>query len=118
MSFEAPLFLVALALIPLGVLAQHLARRRRRKYAVRFPAAATVAAVAGETANWRRRVPPALLAATVAALVVALARPTHTVALPVEQASVMLVIGASGSMQATDVNPSRLAAAENAANKF
>jgi Ca-activated chloride channel family protein len=117
-SFEAPLFLLALALIPAGLIAQRLAARRRRRYAVRFPAVATVAAVLPRTPAWRRRLPAALLAATVALLAVTLARPERTVAVPVEQASVMLVLDASGSMEATDVAPSRLAAAEDAAVRF
>src|SRR4051794_26833983 len=117
-SFQAPLFLLALALIPLGFLAQRLAARRRRKYAVRFPASRTVAAVLPATRHWRRRLPALLLGACVALLALTLARPERTVAIPVEQASVMLVTDASGSMEATDVSPSRLAAAEDAAVRF
>jgi Ca-activated chloride channel homolog len=61
---------------------------------------------------------PALLAAAAAALAVAAARPQATVAVPVDKASVMLVTDESGSMSATDVAPSRLAAAESAAEHF
>jgi Ca-activated chloride channel homolog len=117
-SFAAPAFLAALALVPLGLAAQALARRRRRRYAVRLPAAATLAAVLPRRSAWRRRVPAALLAAAVAALAVALARPQTTVAVPSEQASVMLVTDTSRSMQATDVRPSRLEAAVRAAGRF
>jgi Ca-activated chloride channel family protein len=63
-------------------------------------------------------VPAALLALSVAALAVALTKPQRTVAVPVEQASVMLVTDASGSMEATDVQPTRLTAAVKAAEKF
>ncbi len=58
--------------------------------------------------SWRRRIPAGLLALAVAALAVALARPERTVQVAVEQASVVLVTDASGSMEATDVQPSRL----------
>ena len=118
MSLEAPLFLALLALLPLGLLAHRLAVRRRRRYAIRFPALGTLAAVAESPPAWRRRLPAALLALAAAALAVAVARPHRTVDVPVEQASVMLVQDASGSMDARDVEPSRLAAAVDAAQSF
>jgi Ca-activated chloride channel family protein len=93
-------------------------RRRRRKYAVRFPAAATVAAVAGGAPAWRRWLPAAFFLAALASLFVGLARPQKTVAVSVERASVMLLLDCSGSMQATDVQPTRLDAARNAARTF
>jgi Ca-activated chloride channel homolog len=118
MSLQAPLFLALLALIPLGVVAHRLARRRRRRYAIRFPALATLEGVAVGPPAWRRRLPAALLALAAATLAVALARPQRTVDVPVEQASVVLVQDASGSMDARDVDPSRLAAAVDAAQAF
>ncbi|HEV3002581.1 MAG TPA: VWA domain-containing protein [Solirubrobacteraceae bacterium] len=118
MSFASPGWFAALALIPLGVLLYALARRRRRRWAVRFPAVATVAAVAPRPSAWRRRIPAALLALAVAALVGALARPQSTDAVPVERATVMLITDGSRSMQAVDVEPSRIAAAKAAARSF
>lgn len=118
MSLQAPLFLALLLLIPLGWLVQRLAARRRRRYAVRFPGVATLAGLMERPPAWRRRLPAALLALAVAALAVALTRPQRTVEIPVEQASVMLVTDASGSMEATDVQPSRLAAAVDSAQSF
>jgi len=85
---------------------------------VRFPATAVFARVAGNQPRWRRVVPPALLAAAAGACAVALAKPQATVAVPVEKASVVLVTDESGSMAATDVNPSRLQAAQSAARAF
>jgi len=117
-SFQAPLFLLALLAVPLFAWAFSAERRRRRKYAVRFPAAATVAAVAPGTSTWRRWLPAALFLAALAALLVALARPQKTVAVPVERASIMLITDVSGSMQATDVRPTRLVAARTAAKRF
>ena len=118
MSFQAPIFLLGLIAIPLALLALFAARRRPAKYVIRFPAAATVAAVVGKTGRARRVIPAALLCLSLAGLVTALARPEATIAVPVEKASVMLVTDTSGSMNATDVSPTRLAAAQSAATRF
>jgi Ca-activated chloride channel homolog len=118
MSFQAPLFLLCLAAVPLAIAAYALAQGRARRYAVRFPAAGTVAAVLPRTPAWRRHLPVALFACALAALFTALARPEATVAVPVEEASVMLVTDSSGSMRASDVDPTRLDAARGAANRF
>ena len=118
MSFQAPLFLIGLVAIPLALLALWAARRRPARYVIRFPAAATLAAVVGRTGRARKIIPPALLCLALAGLVTALARPEATIAVPVERASVMLVTDTSGSMNATDVSPTRLAAAQTAANRF
>jgi len=118
MSFQAPLFLAGLAGIPvlLGLLA--LARRRAHRYAVRLPSVPTLAAVVPATPRWRRWLPTALLCLALAGLVGALARPEASVAVPVERATVMLVMDGSGSMRAQDVAPTRLAAARRAAERF
>ena len=118
MSFQAPLFLIGLAVVPLALAALAVARRRPARYVVRFPALPTLASVVPRGARWRRHVPPALLCLALAGLALALARPETTVAVPVERASVVLVTDTSGSMNATDVDPSRLAAAKDAADAF
>jgi Ca-activated chloride channel family protein len=118
MSFQAPVFLLGLAAVPLALAALALARRRPARYVVRFPALTTLAAVTPRAPRWRRAVPTALLMLALAALALALARPEATVAVPVERASVVLVTDTSGSMSATDVAPTRLAAAQSAAERF
>jgi Ca-activated chloride channel family protein len=118
MSFQAPLFLLGLAAVPLALLALAAARRRPARYVVRFPALATLQAVAPRTPRWRRAAPTALLCLALAGLVTALARPDATVAVPIERASVVLVTDTSGSMNATDVAPSRLSAAQSVAERF
>jgi Ca-activated chloride channel family protein len=118
MSFASPIGLLALLVIPLGALALWAARARRRRYALRFPAVATVALVLPHSPAWRRWLPTALLGLAAAALALAIAKPQHTIALPVQQASVVLVSDASGSMAATDVQPTRLDAARSAAKTF
>src|ERR671916_1042638 len=67
---------------------------------------------------WARHLPAALALASVAALVLALAKPERTVAVPVERATIMLVTDHSRSMLATDVEPNRMRAAQRAARTF
>ena len=118
MSFAAPLWLLTLALIPAAIAAYVLARRRRRRYAIRFPAVATVREVVATTSSWERHVPTALAIAAMALLGVALARPRVTTRIPTGEANMMLVTDHSGSMAAQDVSPDRLSAAVAAANTF
>jgi Ca-activated chloride channel homolog len=118
MNFASPLWLATLALIPIAVFGSIAARRRARRYAVRFPAVSTLRLAAAGGRSWRRHVPAAFALAAIAALALALARPRVSYSAPVDKASVMLVTDHSGSMAATDVEPTRLAAAERAANTF
>lgn len=118
MSFASPLWLAALALIPIAIAASIPARRRARRYAIRFPAVSTLALAAGPGSSWRRRLPAALAIASIGALALALARPHVSYSAPVNRGSIMLVTDHSGSMAATDVQPTRLEAAERAANTF
>ena len=117
-TFASPIALLGLALIPLAMLLQRMFRRRAQKYAVRYTGVATLQAVLGTTPIWRRHLPAALALLAMACLVLALAKPNRTVAVPAEQASVVLVTDHSRSMMATDVSPTRLEAARNAALRF
>jgi Ca-activated chloride channel homolog len=117
-SFASPVWLLALLLVPLLGAAHVMAQRRRRRYAVRFANFAALAAAVPPTPGWRRHLPPVLLAAALAALAVALARPERTVAVPRDNASILLIMDTSGSMSASDVQPDRLDAARAAASKF
>jgi Ca-activated chloride channel family protein len=121
MSFASPAWLAGLALLPLVVGVWVLSHHRARRYAVRFPATSTLAlaaASAGSAASWRRYLPAACALAAIAALALALGRPHVSYQAPAKVASVMLVSDESGSMASSDVQPSRLAAAESAANTF
>lgn len=115
MSFTWPLALLLLALLPLVALAYLLVQRRRAKYAVRFTNLDLLASVVDRGPGWRRHAPAVLYLVALAALVLALARPTVVTSMPKEQATVVLVTDVSGSMNATDVDPTRLLAAEKAA---
>ena len=118
MTFASPWLLLGLALLPLLALAYVLTERRRRRAAAAFAAAPTAASVVPRRPGWRRHVPLALAGIAMAGLVVALARPQVSVAVPAEQASIVLAMDHSGSMQATDVAPSRLKAAVAAGEAF
>jgi Ca-activated chloride channel family protein len=117
-SFATPTWLLGLALVPLALLAYQASRRRGSRYAVRYTAVPALKLAAGAVPAWRRHLPAALALAALAALVLALAKPQKTVAVPVERASIMLVTDHSRSMSATDVEPDRLSAAQRAARTF
>jgi Ca-activated chloride channel homolog len=117
-TFGTPLYLLGLLLVPLAAAAWLARRQHVRRYAIRFPAASSAALAVGRVPVWRPYVPMALLLASLAALVVALAKPERTVAVPIERATIMLVTDHSRSMEADDVSPDRLAAAQKAANTF
>ena len=118
MSFAAPAFLLLLVLVPVGAAIYALAERRRDRGRAAFADARLIPAVAPRRPGWRRHVPIALYGAALAALIVALARPQTTVAVPVEQATIVLVFDHSGSMRARDVAPTRLDAVRRAGERF
>jgi Ca-activated chloride channel homolog len=118
MRFERPLLLLSLLALAAGVaLVWWLVRRRRMRYAVRYTNLDVLATVAAGSA-WRRFVPPAIFVAALAALCVAFARPHVDRMVAKERAMVILVLDTSRSMQADDVKPNRLAAAQEAMRRF
>jgi Ca-activated chloride channel family protein len=118
MSFGAPLWLLALALVPAAIVAAIRARRRANRYAIRFPAMSTLRAAVAAEPSRSRHLPAALAVAAIGLLAIALARPHITYRAATNSASLMLITDHSGSMAATDVQPTRLAAADSAANTF
>src|SRR3954468_5728939 len=114
MSFASPFLLAGLALVPLLVALYVRSERGRPAFA----APPLMDAGAPRRPRWRRHVPVAVLGLAVAGLIVALARPQVTVAVPVEQATVVIATDRWGSMLAKDVAPSRLVAARRAAGTF
>ena len=118
MSFQSPLLLLALLVVPVAALAYGAHIRRAKRAAAAFAPAPLLPSVAPRRPGWRRHLPYALYALAVAGLAVALARPEITVAVPDERASIVLATDTSGSMEATDVAPSRLVAAREAGLGF
>lgn len=118
MRFERPLLLLTLLLLAAVVLlVWWLQRRRRMRYAVRFTNLEVLAAVAGRSV-WRQAIPAAIFVAALAALALASARPHVERMIPRDRAMVILVLDTSRSMQAKDVKPTRLAAAQEAMRRF
>jgi Ca-activated chloride channel homolog len=118
MTFRDPAMLAGLILVPLAALAYLSLQRRRRQEAAAFANPALMPNLVTGRPGWRRHLPPLLVLAALAVLVIALARPQHTVAAPQRAATVMMVTDTSGSMNAEDVDPDRLSAAVKAAHKL
>ena len=117
-NFLWPQFLWLLMLLPLLVLLYWWLMRRKKKLAVRYASLAIVKEAMGRGPGWRRHVPPLLMLLALAAMLLASARPVAVVALPSNQQTIILAMDVSGSMRATDVEPNRLVAAQNAAKAF
>jgi Ca-activated chloride channel family protein len=118
MAFIWPELLWLLVLVPLSVLGYWWLLRRRRRVALRYSGLSLVREALVKGPGWRRHVPPVLMLLALVALLVAIARPTASVTLPSQQRMVILAMDVSGSMRATDVEPSRMVAAQAAAREF
>ncbi len=118
MTFATPLALPALILVPVLMYAYVARQRRRAQVSAAFAAPLLAASHSPRPAGARRHIPFLIYGLALIALLLALARPQHSVAVPVERASIMLVTDVSGSMLATDVSPNRLTVARNAGLQF
>jgi len=118
MQFQWIGLLILLALIPLLVVLYAWSQRRRRRSGARYSSLALVRDAVPGRARFRRHLPFAMLASAVALLIVALARPSVVLSVPTNQTTVILTIDVSGSMCSTDIAPTRLQAAEDAAVTF
>lgn len=118
MSFLWPNMLWLLLAVPVLIGAYILLLRRRKKFAVRYANLATVKEAMGSSQRVRRHVPPLLFLLALILMVVAIARPTTVMMLPTSHETVILAVDVSGSMRASDVVPTRLAAAQAAVQSF
>lgn len=117
MTFAWPDMLWLLLVLPVLVAVYVYLMRRKQRMAVRYASLAMVKDAMGAS-HHRRHVPPALFLLAIAAMIMAMARPAAVVTLPSQHETVVLAIDVSGSMRATDVEPTRLAAAQAAARTF
>src|SRR5262249_48584062 len=117
-TFEWPLALVGLAVVPLLVVLYVLRERRRTDYATRFTSAGLLPNLVDASPRWRRHLPLAVLLVALTAMVVGIARPHAMVKVKREEATAILLIDTSLSMSADDVKPSRLEAARREAGAF
>jgi Ca-activated chloride channel family protein len=116
-TFLWPELLVLLAALPVLVVVRYWALRRRRT-GVRFSSLSLVRVAAPRSSWIRRHLPFALFVVALGGLVLAMARPAAVVAVPTSRTTVVLAMDVSRSMCATDIEPNRLIAAEEAASSF
>ena len=118
LAFLAP-YRLALLVLPVVLAACYvLARLRRRRYALRFTTLELLDEVAPDRSGWRRHLPALAVLAAVVAATLGFARPAVAMSQDELQRIVVLAIDTSLSMEATDVEPSRVEAAKSAAGDF
>ena len=117
-EFSAPAWFALLAVVAAVVGGYVWTRRRARRYTMRFANLELLERVAPRRPGWSRHIPAALLVLALIFLTVSLAGPTANAQVPRNRAIVMLVIDVSLSMNSTDVTPTRIAAAKDAASAF
>jgi Ca-activated chloride channel family protein len=118
MLFLWPEFLWLLLAVPLLVALYVWLMHRKKKMALRYASLSIVKEAMGAGQTFKRHIPPILFLLSLAAMLLAASRPVAVVTLPSNQQTIILAMDVSGSMRATDVQPSRLVAAQNAAKSF
>ena len=118
MSLVWPLMLWLLVLLPLLVGLYFWLLARKRKTTLRVASVGVAKLALGAGPGWRRHVPPLFLLLALALLLLAVARPTAILTLPMAERTIMLAMDVSGSMRAEDVKPNRLVASQEAAKAF
>jgi Ca-activated chloride channel homolog len=117
-SFDWPQALFGLVVLPPLVVLYVRRERSREQDAASFVSPALLPNLVARRPGIRRHLPIALMLVALTALIVGVGRPRADVKVRREEATVILVIDTSRSMGATDVKPTRLAAAQGAANGF
>lgn len=116
--FLWPEALWSLALIPLLARLYVWLLHRRKKVTLNLPNLGLVRAAVPGSIAWRRHAPAVLMALALACLLIAMSRPTARISLLAQQRTIVLAMDVSGSMRATDVQPNRLVASQEAAKTF
>jgi Ca-activated chloride channel family protein len=109
------LLLIPVALLAIAYITQ---QRRRSRYAVRFATLPMLQRLVPRRPGWRRHLPASLLLLAFAALGIAAARPEMDLRVPRENATIVVTIDVSLSMETVDVEPNRIEAATDAAASF
>src|SRR5687768_12361780 len=117
MTFQWPELLWLMLAVPALVAAYVMLLRKRKKLALQY-ASLSLVRQANAIQSMRRHIPPVLLLLALALMIAATARPNAVLTLPSQHETVILAMDVSGSMRATDVQPTRLAAAQAAAKAF
>ena len=117
-TFMWPSLLWLLLAVPLLVAAYWWLLRRKKKASLRFASLSIVREAMDAGPGFRRHIPPILFLLAITLMLLAASRPFAVVTLPMQQETIMLAMDVSGSMRATDVLPSRIVAAQNAAKAF
>lgn len=117
-TFLWPQFLWLLLALPLLVAVYVWLLRRKKKVALRYASLSIVREAMGAGQTFRRHIPPLLFLLAMAAMLLAASRPFAVITLPSQQETIILAMDVSGSMRATDVQPNRLVASQNAAKAF
>jgi len=118
MTFMWPQLLWLMLLVPMLVAVYMWLLGRKKKLALRYASLSIVREAMGAGPGLRRHIPPVLFLLAIAVMLLAASRPLAVVTLPMTQETIMLAMDVSGSMRATDVAPSRIVAAQNAAKAF
>ncbi len=118
MAFLWPEMLWLLTAVPALIAAYLFLLRSKRKTALRYANLSLVKEAMGPGRRLRPHIPPILFLLALILLILAMARPSAVVTLATQQRTIILAMDTSGSMRAADVEPSRMAAAQAAAQSF
>ena len=118
MTFLWPKLLWLLLIVPALLAGYFYLLRRKRDSALKYAGLSMVKEAMGAGQRFRRHLPPLLFLLALIAMIFAIARPAAVVTLPSQHRTIILAMDVSGSMRATDVQPNRITAAQNAAKAF
>jgi Ca-activated chloride channel family protein len=118
MTFQQPVWLLALLAVAALVAVYVLLQLRRKAYAARFTNVALLGSILPKRPGWRRHLAFGIVALGLVVLVISLAVPSSEVRVPRERATVVMAVDVSLSMQARDIEPNRFEAMQTAAKEF